>query len=136
MTSAFVLDASVALSWCFEDEARPESDALLHRLADGGAIVPVIWEYEVANVLAVAERRGRLSEAEVARRSTLLRSLPIHVVRDLDPTSLLQTARQHVLSAYDAAYLIVAEREGLPLATRDAALASAAAAAGVATLPA
>ncbi|UIP59386.1 type II toxin-antitoxin system VapC family toxin [Agromyces marinus] len=136
MTGAFVLDASVALSWCFEDEARPESDALLHRVGGSGAIVPVIWEFEVANVLAVAERRGRLSEAEVTRRAALLRSLPIHIVRDLDTGSLLQTARAHALSAYDAAYLVVAEREGVPLATRDATLEAAARAAGVVTLPA
>ncbi|MGR0221064.1 type II toxin-antitoxin system VapC family toxin [Agromyces sp. ZXT2-6] len=106
------------------------------RLGEGGGIVPVTWEYEVANVLALAERRGRLTEAESARRSTLLRALPIHVVRDLDPGALLDTARRHVLSAYDAAYLLVAEREGLPLATRDSALSSAANAAGIATLPA
>lgn len=135
MTSAFVVDASVSLSWCFEDEASDASDALLHRLGAGGGIVPVIWEYEVTNVLAIAERRGRITEAEAARRSALLRALPIHVVRDLDPGALLDTARRHALSAYDAAYLLVAEREGLPLATRDAALAAAATAAGVATLP-
>lgn len=135
MTSAFVVDSSVTLSWCFDDEASAESDALLYRLGEGGAIVPVIWEYEITNVLAVAERRGRITEADVARRATLLRSLPIHVVRDVDPAALLDTARRHELSAYDAAYLLVAEREGLPLATRDAALAAAAAAAGVSTLP-
>jgi predicted nucleic acid-binding protein len=134
VTSAFVVDASVSLSWCFDDEASADSDALLHRLGEGGGIVPVSWEYEVANVLALAQRRGRITEAESARRSTLLRALPIHVVRDLDPAALLDTARRHSLSAYDAAYLLVAEREGLPLATRDSALARAANAAGITTL--
>lgn len=136
MTNAFVVDASVTLSWCFDDEASAESDALLHRLGDAGGVVPVIWEYEITNVLALAERRGRLTEADATRRLALLRSLPIHVTRDIDPTALLGTARRHSLSAYDAAYLFVAEREGLPLATRDRALAAAAESAGVATLPA
>ncbi|GLI28017.1 twitching motility protein PilT [Agromyces rhizosphaerae] len=136
MTGPFVVDASVSLAWCFDDEASDESEALLDRLGASGGLVPVIWEYETANVLAIAERRARITEAEASRRSRLLYGLPIHIVRDLDPGALLHAARRHDLTAYDAAYLVLAEREGVPLATRDRALASAAEAAGVEILPA
>ncbi len=75
----FVIDASVAMTWCFEDEASRESDAVLDMLRDEDAVVPAIWPLEVANVLLVAERRGRLSEAKANRFLELLSQLPIDV---------------------------------------------------------
>lgn len=132
--SGFVLDCSVAMGWCFEDEADPYSDAVLGDLADAGAVVPSIWPLEVANVLLTAERRKRISKAQSRRFLELLQGLPISV----DDASVsrawdgaLSLARDHDLSAYDAAYLELAMREGLPIATRDDLLRKAARRCGV-----
>ncbi len=128
----FVLDASVALAWCFVDETTAETEAILDRLADDAAIVPPLWEFEVANALLVAERRGRLSEFQTARFVELLARLPIHVdMTSSDMAKLLALGRQHELSAYDSSYLVLAERDGIPLATRDERHRSAATRAGV-----
>lgn len=131
---AFVLDASVTMAWCFEDEARAETEALLDRLARGEAVVPTLWVVEVVNVLLQAERRGRLSEAQAERFLGLLQQLPIRVdeAARLPAEALLAGGRRHGLSAYDAAYLALAERLGLPLATLDLRLREAAERAGVA----
>jgi predicted nucleic acid-binding protein len=80
--SAFVLDCSIAVAWCFEDEATPETDALLDRLRDEGAAVPALWSLEVGNALLQAERRGRLSTAKVAAFVNLLAGLPIAIDGD------------------------------------------------------
>ncbi len=128
----FVLDASVALAWCFADETTPETEAILERLADDSAIVPTLWEFEVANALLVAERRHRLSEFQSARFVELFARLPIHVdMTSSDMASVLALGRRHGLSAYDSSYLVLAERDGNPLATRDEKLRSAASRAGV-----
>lgn len=128
----FVLDASTALSWCFEDEATPATDAVLDQLAEDRAVVPTLWELEITNVLLVGERRGTLTEAQTAHFVALLSALPINVdLADPDMTTVLAVGRQHGLSAYDAAYLVLAERDGLPLATLDDRLQQAAQAAGV-----
>jgi predicted nucleic acid-binding protein len=128
----FVLAASVALAWCFEDEANAATEAVLDRLGEDPAVVPAIWELEVANVLLVGERRGRLTEAQAARFVSLLSTLPINVDPVSPPmTTLLATGRLHKLSAYDAAYFVLAARDGIPLATQDDGLRSAATAAGV-----
>lgn len=131
--TAVVLDASMALSWCFEDEWTPDSDAVLERVRRDGAVVPPLWDLEVANVLVVAERRGRASRADTERLVSLLQQLPIEMSEhDPDVGDVVATARDHGLSAYDACYLLVAMRSGCPLATRDEALAGAASRAGVA----
>ena len=128
----FVLDASTALSWCFEDEAKPETEAILDRLVDDPAVVPALWELEVTNALLVGERRGRLTESQTTRFVTLLASLPINVeLAGPDMTTLLAVGRQHGLSSYDATYLVLAERDGHPIATLDNRLRIAATAAGV-----
>lgn len=128
----FVVDASVTMAWCFEDEATPETERLLDRLATDSALVPPIWEYEVANVLLVAERRRRITESTAERFLRLLRQLPIEVDPGLGGMPhVVALGRLHGLSAYDAAYLLLAEEQGLPLATRDAKLRAAARAAGV-----
>jgi predicted nucleic acid-binding protein len=125
----------VAVAWCFGDETNPYSEAVLQDLADTGAVAPSIWPMEMANVLLVAERRKRISKAQSRRFVELLRTLPIavddvSVARAWD--GVLSLAREQHLSAYDAAYLELAMREGLPIATRDKALRKAAMRCGVA----
>ncbi len=133
--TGFVLDCSVAMAWCFEDETTPYSDAVLQDFEDADAVVPSIWPLEMANVLLVAERRKRISKAQSRRFIELLQTLPIavddvSVARAWD--GVLSLAREQQLSAYDAAYLELAMREGLPIATLDNALRKAAKRCGVA----
>ena len=126
------MDASVAMAWCFEDEVTEATDVVLDRLRDDEAAVPAIWPLEVANVLLVAERRDRLSEAQASRFLELLTQLPIEV--DDAPhglAAIVAAGRRHELSSYDASYLVPAERLGPPLATLDQRLAKAAGRAGV-----
>lgn len=122
---SFVLDSSVALTWCFEDERTPAIEALLQRVVESGAVVPVLWPLEVLNALALAERRRRVNRDTRQRLSSVLRDLPIRV--DLDSAALAWTdtaalAERHQLSLYDASYLELARRLSLPLATLDRAL--------------
>lgn len=134
----FVLDASVALAWCFPDEATSGTEAILDSLANGTeALTPGIWPFEVANALLVGERRKRVTVAQVASVLQRVAALPIsldsvRVDRTFD--QVLSFARQEQLSEYDAAYLELALREGLPLATLDESLRSAATRAGIAML--
>ncbi|MBI5510568.1 MAG: type II toxin-antitoxin system VapC family toxin [Deltaproteobacteria bacterium] len=129
-----VVDCSVVMAWCFEDEADAYADGILASLASGEAVVPGLWLLEVANVLIVAERRRRLTAADSARFLGFLEQLPIEVDASYpargDHAPLL-IAREYGLSAYDAAYLGLAMREGLPLATRDRALRAACRKSGV-----
>jgi predicted nucleic acid-binding protein len=128
----FVMDTSVAMAWCFEDEATEASDAVLDRLHDDEATVPAIWPLEVAQVLLVAERRGRLTEAQASRFLELLTQLPIEVEdAPADLAGIVAAGRRHELSSYDASYLVLAERLGASLATLDHRLAKAAEQAGV-----
>ncbi len=128
----FVVDASVTMAWCFEDEATEATDAVLDRLRSERALVPEIWPLEVANVLLVAQRRGRVSEAQIGRFVRLLAQLPVDVDETgPDIASLVALGRTHALSSYDASYLLLAERAGLPLATLDERLTRAATRAGV-----
>ena len=126
-------DASVTLSWAFEDEAGGYPDSVLEALSQDGAIVPVLWCYEVVNALVAGERKGRISSADGARFLTLLRELPIEfeAATFSGLSGLVSLARDHGLSAYDAAYLDVSLRRGLPLATQDHSLIEAARRSGV-----
>jgi predicted nucleic acid-binding protein len=127
-----VIDTSLTMAWCFEDEATDDTDAILDRLLQDEAIVPCLWEFEMTNVLLVAERRARITEAQAARFLDLLTQLPIRIdVSPTDVTALLAAGRRHGLSAYDAAYLVLAERLAAPLATLDDVLATAGRNAGV-----
>ena len=136
-TTGFVVDCSMTMAWFFQDEATPETNAVLARLRQDGATAPALWPLEVANVLAGGERRGRITQADTAGFLTLLRSLPI-TVDDETPrrawNDILTLARAHRLTAYDAAYLELALRLGLPLATLDTDLRAAAAALGLTIL--
>jgi predicted nucleic acid-binding protein len=132
---AMVIDTSLTMAWCFEDEATDDSDAILDRLTHDEAVVPGLWEFEVTNVLLVAERRKRITEAQAARFLDLLTQLPIRIdTSATDVTALMAAGRRHELSAYDAAYLVLAERLAAPLATLDDKLATAGRNAGVALL--
>ena len=137
--SSFVLDCSVAVAWLLEDERIPEADALLDRLEGGGeAVVPGLWRLELGNVLAGAERRGRIGATGIARCLGLLARLPIVTDRSTEQRALkeiLELSRGEYLTTYDAAYLELAMRRGLPLATLDRSLARAARRAGVDVLP-
>lgn len=136
---SFVLDASVAASWLFEDQADAESDAALSLLADGSALVPVLFVWETVNVCLTAERRGLLTRAKSSAFLEYLHSLPITLDAEsprAGMAGLLQLAQRHGLSAYDAAYLDLALRSGSPLATKDARLRRAADAEGVGGIPA
>ena len=133
--SALVIDSSAALSWCFEDEASPESDALFEQVRDQGAIVPGLWHLEVANVLLQAERRGRITTGDVALRLELIADLPITTDNETTARAwreILALARAEGLTSYDATYLELAIRRGFPLMTKDAALITAAGRSGVA----
>ncbi|KYC37595.1 DNA-binding protein [Scytonema hofmannii PCC 7110] len=133
----FVLDCSIAMAWGIEDEATEFTDSLLEELAGGSAKVPSIWFLEVANVLAISERRGRSNQAQISQFLGLLGSLPITVDTKTEEkafTDILNLARTHKLTSYDAAYLELALREGLPLATLDEGLKQVASKLGVTTL--
>lgn len=132
--TVFVLDCSVTMAWCFEDETDSYAGPVLDRFDRDTALVPSIWPLEVGNALVVGERRRRLTEKDSAWLLDLLAGLPI-VVAELSlgqvAGSVIALARRHDLSAYDAAYLELAMREGASLATQDAALRRAASAVGV-----
>lgn len=133
----FVLDTSVTMMWCYDDEASADSEALLDRLRSDGATVPALWAVEVANALLVGERRQRLSEAELVSFLRLLETLPITIdslppMHVLGPVRVL--ARGQTLSVYDASFLELALRTGLPLATFDKRLRAAAERVGVTML--
>lgn len=122
------------MAWCFEDEADEYADSVLDLLADSETVVPSIWALEVANVLLVAERKKRLTKADSSRFVKLLRELPITIDQETPDRALseiLPVGRQLGLSAYDAAYLELAMREGIALATRDNGLKQAAQKCGV-----
>lgn len=129
-----VLDASIALAWCFADEGDDYTRQVLDRLGVAVAAVPSVWPLEVGNALLVAERRGRIDASAADSYLALLTELNIRVdtsTADRAFDKIRSLARQHHLSTYDAAYLELAIRENLKLATLDKALADAAREAGV-----
>lgn len=133
-----VIDASVALTWCFEDERRPETDAIGQRVLFETAVVPSLFHLEIANILLVAERRKRITWAEAERRIERMERMQLAV----DDETIAQAwgvitdlARSEGLTTYDAAYLELALRLGMPLATLDKDLAAAARRRGVEVLP-
>ena len=118
------------MAWCFEDQSTPYTDAVLQAVIDGAAIVvPAIWKLEVVNTLVVAERRKKVAPAKSAVFLRDLQKFTITVdLEGLDWafSTVLDQARLHQRSAYDASYLELAKRRGLPLATRDQPLGKAA----------
>ena len=133
-TKNFVLDGSVTMVWGFEDEADDYAEAILERMPDLQAHVPSLWPLEVANALLVGERRRRITSAETARFLAILGAFPITVDDQTVAhawSDTMHLARAHNLSSYDAAYLELAIRLGLPLAALDGKLKTAAGAMGV-----
>ncbi len=129
-----VLDSSIAMALAMEDEQLPDEEAFVDRLSLERAVVPHHWEYEVANSLVSASRRGRQPSTQCRTRFELLKALPINIdERAIDVASnrTLEFALEHGLTVYDAAYLELAVRRSLPLATLDKALARAARAEGI-----
>lgn len=129
----FVLDASVALSWCFEDEGEAYAESVLEALRVSEAAVASVWPLEMANGLLTAERRGRITPADVTAFVELLLALPI-VLNPVERRALeatRATGRRCGLTSYDAAYLDLAAKLGVPLATLDDRLRTAARAEGV-----
>ena len=122
----FVLDASIAEYRAFDDEDLPVAPLALERIRTDEARVPSLWWFEVRNALIVSERRGRLTEGDTATFLHALAHLRVLVDRSPEEADVLELARHRRLTVYDAAYLELARREGAPLATLDATLATAA----------
>ena len=134
MSAAFVVDCSIAMAWLFNDEATAKTAALLNRLATETALVPAWWFIEITNVLAMAERKGRIKPTESDAFIADLSKLGIErddEAPDRAFTHLLGLCRRHRLTSYDAIYLDLAVRRNLPLATLDDALRKAAHKVGV-----
>ena len=134
---SLVLDASLTLSWFFKDERTPGADAVLTEVTENGAVVPALWRLEVANALQMAVRRKRIDAAFRDSALTQLSRLSISADPDTDAyawTVILQLADRFQLTLYDAAYLELAGRRGLPLATLDRDLREASAALGITLL--
>jgi predicted nucleic acid-binding protein len=127
---AFVIDASVAAAWAF-GEPSATAAAARTRLANESASAPALWWYELRNVLLVGERRGRLSERRVQEFLRELAETDLTLDYSPDETAVMTLARRHRLTVYDAAYLELALRDGVPLATLDGPLTDAARAEGV-----
>jgi predicted nucleic acid-binding protein len=122
MNPAFVMDCSIAMTWLFADERTAATDALQDRLAAEAALVPALWHLEIANVLTMAERKGRITSEDAVLFTRLLRAFDVETDPGLGlatADALLPLCRAHRLAAYDAAYLELAMRRRLPLATVD-----------------
>ena len=136
--SGVVVDASVALAWCFPDEASEYADRVLVALKGQTLVVPAVWGLEITNALLTGERRKRLKQPEILRFVALLEGLSI--LQDGQAVSqsvnnVLALARHYGLSAYAAAYLELAIRHSVPLATLDRNLQKAAQRAGIRIFP-
>jgi predicted nucleic acid-binding protein len=126
-----VLDASIVGCWFFRDEQDPRAEAAWNKLREDRAVVPLHWWFEVRNVCLLGERRGRATEVETDEFLRELPKLTISFDSLPDQVALIGLARRHRLTLYDAAYLELAQREGIPLATLDKELVTAARAEGV-----
>jgi len=125
MKPTLVLDCSMTMAWCFEDESTPETVAIQDRLGSEAAVVPAHWFLEVANVLTLAEKRKRISTDDAVQFTRLLSVLDIQVDDDASRRAfdhLMPLCRRHGLTSYDAAYLDLVLRRQLPLASLDDAL--------------
>lgn len=132
-----MLDASCVATFLFKDEATPATEQLYRDALRHGVVVPALWPLEIANLLRQAERRGRIASQDIPAALSRIRLIPAVIEPPSLPAAsgpVLHLARKHSLTAYDAAYLELALRLGLPLASKDAELVAAAAAEGVALL--
>jgi predicted nucleic acid-binding protein len=134
-TETLVIDCSMTMAWYFKDEATPYTSAVRARLATERAVVPSLWPLEVANVLLMSERRKRSNPTRATKWLRYLSALPIFLdgeTADRAFQAILGLARSQGLTTYDAAYLELAQRRGIPLASLDRDLRKAAQAVGVA----
>ena len=134
MSAAFIIDCSMTMAWCFADEATPKTSQVLERLDKESVLVPSLWFFEVTNVLAMAEKRKRITAEQSDQFLSLLTALEIEVDEQASGRAfahLLALCRSHGLTSYDAVYLDLAMRRRLPLASLDAQLRRAAKAIGV-----
>ncbi|MDX2163954.1 MAG: type II toxin-antitoxin system VapC family toxin [Gammaproteobacteria bacterium] len=118
----FVLDCSITMAWCFEDEVTPYAENIMDKLADAIALVPALWSIEVANVLIMAEKKKRISPSTANAFRFMLGKLPIRIEENIPRFYLehiFKTAKENHLTAYDAAYLDLALQHNLPIATLD-----------------
>lgn len=127
---SLVIDTSVVVCWCMLDEDRALADRAMELTLRNGAVVPGIWWYEVRNALLINERRGRIDAEHTRARLADLRDMRISHDRDRDDRVILDLARRHRLSVYDASYVETALRRSLPLASLDRRLCEAAEASG------
>ena len=129
----FVIDASITLAWCFEDESTVDTESILDRLVAEGGVAPAHWALEIANGLRFAASSGRVDDAAIERAQEIVRQLPVEVrpVETSTALSLIERARLHDMTVYDAAYLGLAEALGLGVATLDQRLAAACRTVGV-----
>lgn len=129
MENKFVIDNSIVMTWCFNDESSKYSDIILDSLENYEALAPAIWPLEVGNVVLVAERRKCLTESDGIRFLNLINELPITVQQETPDRMLKEIfalARECNISSYDASYLDLAMRNGVPIATQDSGLKKAA----------
>lgn len=131
-----VIDCSVFLSWSLADEEEPVAVSTMNHVIATGGVVPKIWWYELRNALLMNERRGRITTQQLVETLADCSELGVETDDHHDDAVLLGLARQHTLTVYDAAYLEVASRRRLPLATLDRRLSAAARAADVSTIAA
>ena len=134
---SLVIDSSITLAWLFEDERSPAADSVLRRVTESGAVAPSLWRLEVANALQMAVKRKRITAVFRDASITDLQALEVNIDAETDRhawTTTLQLAERCRLTLYDAAYLELAQRLGLPLATLDEELRTAGAALGVTLL--
>jgi predicted nucleic acid-binding protein len=133
---AFVLDASVSAVWALIDETNPMATQILDRWVANPvdpetAFVPSLWWFEIRNLLVINERRKRIVAADSVSFLRVMSSFPIQIDEEPEEDAIFMFARRHQLSFYDAAYLELAQRRGVPLATLDKGLLNAAQAAGI-----
>jgi len=137
LAKSYVLDCSLTMAWFFEDEATPATDAIFAALPDSEVHVPTLWPMEIANVLTLAERKRRTTDARIGQFVERLLKQPIQIDHESPErsfTHLMPLAKVRGLTIYDAAYLELAVRKGLPLGTLDRTLLKAAKAEGVPTI--
>jgi predicted nucleic acid-binding protein len=134
----FVLDSSVALAWVLPDEQSEAADLIAERLEHDFAVVPAVWPLEVLNALLMANRRARIGEDNVQRLLSHLGALPIEI-EQIEMTQMLDAissiARRHNLTSYDAAYIELAKRRAMPIATFDEKLKDACSAERIGVMP-
>ena len=134
---SLVIDASLTVTWYFDDAATPATERLLDSVSETGAVVPMLWRLEVANAFQSAIRRRRISASYRDRSLSELMNMPIVVDPDTDAyawTTTLRLAERFALTVYDSTYLELAQRRSLPMATLDTALRAAATTLGITVL--